>query len=256
MAKETSLAVAEMHEPACRVANQWLGRDTCANCSIRPLTICAPLNKTELDDMARIVTSRSFTSGSIIFEEGDPAQHVFNVTSGVVKIYRLFPDGRRQVIGFLFPGDFLGLTGSTSSQFSFSAETLTETDLCRFERSKLEMVLTKYPKLEKRLLTIAANELAVAQDQMALLGRKTAQERVASFILDLSRRAQKRGQAENPVHIPMNRTDIADYLGLTTETVSRTFTNLRNKGSIRNLQGGKTSVEDWEMLENIANGEA
>src|SRR5262249_40998787 len=99
--------------------------------------------------------------------------------------------------------------------------------LCRFPRKKLESLLSELPRLERRLLGETANELAAAQDQMVLLGRKTAKERVASFLVALSRRAAKRREPVSPLQIPMSRTDIADYLGLTTETVSRTLTQLR-----------------------------
>ena len=96
-------------------------------------------------------------------------------------------------------------------------------------------MLDGHPRMERRLLGLASNELATAQDQMVLLGRKTAREKLASFLIMLSRRAERRGQGANPVNVPMTRTDIADYLGLTIETVSRTFTDLRKSGLIEQL---------------------
>lgn len=95
---------------------------------------------------------------------------------------------------------------------------------CRFSRAHIETLLDEHPRMERRLLGLASNELATAQDQMVLLGRKTAREKLASFLIMLSRRAKTRSQQGNPVHVPMTRTDIGDYLGLTIETVSRTFT--------------------------------
>ena len=101
---------------------------------------------------------------------------------------------------------------------------------------------------------MASHELAVAQEQMLLLGRKTAREKIASFLLMLSGRAGRRGQTDNPVSVPMTRADIGDYLGLTTETVSRTFTQLRKSDIITLLPGGKVQLNGRERLEEIAEG--
>ena len=204
--------------------------------------------------MANIVTPVSMDAGTVVIDEGEDADHLFNVTRGAIRVYKLLPDGRRQVTGFLFPGDFLGLSNAGHDTYAYSAEALVESDLCRFPREKLEVVIEENTNLEKRLLRMAANELAVAQDQMVLLGRKTARERVASFFLSLSERAVKRGQAANPISVPMSRTDIADYLGLTTETVSRTITQLKTENLIKLLNGNKIELCNLDALEDLAMG--
>ena len=224
----------------------------CSACTIRHLTLCASLEEAELAGMSAIVSSKELAPGDPLFDEGEPADHVFNVTAGAVKIYKLLADGRRQMTGFLFPGDFLGL--ANQEIYAYSAEAVTHTTLCRFPRRKLERLLDLYPKMERRLLSMASHELAVAQEQMLLLGRKTAREKIASFLLMLSRRAVQRGQNGNPVSVPMSRNDIADYLGLTTETVSRTFTQLKRKGVINLLPGGKVELAERPRLEEIAEG--
>ncbi len=224
----------------------------CGACTVRHLTLCAALEERELAEMAAIVTSLELDPGDPLFDEGEPAVHVFNVTAGAVKIYKLLADGRRQITGFLFPGDFLGLANEET--YAYSAEAITHAVLCRFPRRKLERLLELYPKMEHRLLAMASHELAVAQEQMLLLGRKTAREKIVSFLLMLSRRAVQRGQNGDPVSVPMSRNDIGDYLGLTTETVSRTFTQLRQGGSINLLQGGKVALNDRSRLEDIAEG--
>ena len=114
--------------------------------------------------------------------------------------------------------------------------------------------MERFPKVEQRLLNIASNELAAAQDQMLLLGRKTAKEKIASFLLLLARRARQRGQSESPVAVPMSRNDIGDFLGLTTETVSRTFTQLKQSNLIRLLPAGKVELSGRAELEDIAGG--
>ena len=224
----------------------------CGACSVRQLTICAELDARELAEMSAILSRLVLEPGDPLFLEGEAARHLFNVTAGAVKIYKLLADGRRQMTGFLFPGDFLGLANDDT--YAYSATAVTKTWVCRFPRGKLETLLKRFPKMEQRLFAMASHELAVAQEQMLLLGRKTAREKIASFLLMLSGRAVRRGQADNPVSVPMTRADIGDYLGLTIETVSRTFTQLRKSGMITLLPEGKVRLEDRGRLEEMAEG--
>jgi CRP/FNR family transcriptional regulator len=202
----------------------------CEACTVRHLSICDALDARELDRLNAIVTQNRIAPHQLIFNEGDPAAHLFNVIEGTVKIYKLLADGRRQITGFLFPGDFLGI--ALHDHYTYSAEAVTAVRICRFPRGKFENLLQEFPKLENRLLQTASNELAAAQDQMVLLGRKSAVERVASFLVTLAARARQRRQPDKLLTIAMSRADIGDYLGLTIETVSRTFTRLRKSGAI------------------------
>lgn len=180
----------------------------------------------------------------VIFDEAEPADHVFTVTAGVVKIFKALPDGRRMVTGFLFPGDFLGLVNNNA--YAYSAETLTVSEFCRFPRHQLEALLAELPRLEQRLLWMASHEIAAAQDQMVLLGRKSARERVASFLVMLSKiTAHSAGGA---VALPMSRADIADYLGLTVETVSRKLAQLRTQRVIEVLNDRHIRVSNFPAL--------
>ena len=224
----------------------------CAACAVRGMTICAPLDSEELAQVSAMMTSVDLEAGEPLFDEGEAAGNVFNVTSGTLKVYKLLPDGRRQVTGFLFPGDFLGL--AKQETYAFSAEAVTPCMLCRFPRQKLEALMQRLPKIEQRLLNIASNELVAAQEQMLLLGRKTAREKIASFLLMLSKRARQRGLEGDPVAVPMSRTDIGDYLGLTTETVSRTFTQLKQDGIIQLLPNHQVKLAKREALDEIAGG--
>lgn len=224
----------------------------CGACMVRHLTFCEPLGEEELGQVSRIVRNLELDPGDALFDEGEAAEAVFNVTAGALKVYKLLPDGRRQITGFLFAGDFLGLAHNET--YAYSAEAVTHVALCRFPRKQLEALLERYPKMERRLLGMASHELAAAQEQMLLLGRKTAKEKIASFLLTLSQRARRRGQRENPVAVPMSRTDIGDFLGLTTETVSRTFTALKTEGLITLLPGGKVALSDATGLQDMADG--
>lgn len=224
----------------------------CAACPVREITVCGAFQGKDLHRMGSIAHIVRFDAGQTIFSEGECAEHVFNVTSGTIKLYKLLSDGRRQITGFLTPGDFLGL--AMNEIYAYNAEAVTQTSLCRFSRRRIEALLDVFPKMQRRLFSMTSNELAAAQDQMLLLGRKTAKEKICTFLLMLSRRAARRGQRENPVIVPMCRTDIADYLGLTTETVSRTFTQLRTTGVILLEEGNRVRVVDMARLRDLAEG--
>jgi len=224
----------------------------CGACAIRELSICSVLSANELDLLCTIISTSSFDPGQTVIAEGEPAGDLFNVIRGSVKLYKLLADGRRQVTGFLFPGDFLGI--ALSNTYAYSAEAVEPVQLCRFPRKKLEMLLADLPRLERKLLGTTAHELAAAQDQIVLLGRKSAKERLASFLVSLSDRALKRRQPASPLDIPMTRTDMADYLGLTTETVSRTLTQLRQAKIIATGQRNRIDILDPEGLNELAGG--
>lgn len=224
----------------------------CDSCPVRSLSVCSALDNYEIGRLAEIVHTMRFAPGMPIFDEGESAAALYNVTSGTVKLYKHLPDGRRQITGFLFAGDFLGL--AVKETYSYSAEAVSETYVCRFPRQKLESVVRDFPHFQQRLYSIASNELAVAQDQMLLLGRKAAKEKIASFLLTLSARAVRRGQPATPVALQMGRSDIADYLGLTTETVSRSFTQLKSAGVIRLMEGNKVDLAERDRLQEIAEG--
>lgn len=226
--------------------------EPCNHCKARNHSACAHLNPAEQARVVAIMTTLEVGPNSSVFDEGEPAHNVYNVTAGALKVYKLLPDGRRQITGFLFPGDFLGLTHN--DVYAYSAETLIPTALCRFPRGKLEALLDEIPHLEQRLLSMASHELAAAQDQMVLLGRKSARERVVSFLLMLSNAAVRREAPANPVSVPMTRTDIADYLGLTIETVSRTLTQLKKQGLIELMDEKLIRLAQPGELAEIASG--
>lgn len=224
----------------------------CGTCAARTRSICGAMREEDLGRLAVIRATQAVEPGKTFLEEGEPATHFFNIIEGAVKVYKLLADGRRQITGFLFAGDLLGLAFNDS--YTYSAEAITPVRICRFPRKPLERLLDEFPKMEKRLLAMASNELAAAQAQMMLLGRKTAHERVASFLLSLAEREERLGAESDVVQLPMTRTDIADYLGLTTETASRVFTNLKKRGYIALEHGGRVRITDRDELEELASG--
>ena len=206
------------------------GFEPCASCASRKFSVCAPVAESELPHFFAMSARLRIEPRQPLLNKGDPAEHVFSIARGAVSIAKALPDGRRQITGFLFDGDFVGLThGDTCA---YTAEALTVVEVCRFPRARFEAYLAEHSHVERRLLQIASTELAAAQDQMLLLGRKTAVERLASFLLRLSDRAVLHARPGNPIALPMTRSEMADYLGLTIETISRTITQLRKMGAI------------------------
>jgi CRP/FNR family transcriptional regulator len=209
----------------------------CAECPIRPVSICSVLDRTELDDFAEIGRRASFKPRSVLFLEGDPADAIFNVTSGLVRQYRLLPNGRRQIVGFALPGDFLGLP--PGQVHSFSADAAVASHACRFPRRAFLDFLESHPHLLRHLHDAAASALANAHEQLFQVGPRRADAKVASFILMMGRRwAHLRGVASPVVPLPMGRQDIGDYLGLTIATVSRTLHRLQRERAIEIAPGG------------------
>jgi CRP/FNR family transcriptional regulator len=224
----------------------------CGKCEIRELAICGALDEDELAKLDRVVVHLYFEPGQTIFYEGDEPGYVFNVATGTLRLYKMLPDGRRQITGFVLPGDFVGL--SIQGGFSYTAEAVTEAGVCRFAAKDLETLFDEFPQMEKRLLGKARDELVAAQEQMLLLGRKTPAEKLASFLLGLSNRAQRWGLPGSPVVLSMSRGDIADYLGLTIETVSRTITHLKADGIIGLPEAHHVILADVPRLEELAEG--
>ena len=205
------------------------GAESCTSCGARSASVCAAIEEKDLERLAALAVPLPVPPGRTFITEGDPAEHFFNVTRGTAKLFKLLPDGRRQVTGFASAGTFLGL--AVSSSYAFSAEAVEPAQVCRFSRTRLRHLLDDFPAMERRLLDVASNELVAAQEQMLLLGRKTARERVASFLLarESCATACHVPPVRGHISLPMARTDIADYLGLTVETVSRTMTRLRTE---------------------------
>lgn len=208
------------------------------------------LDQEEIERLEEISRTTEFDRGEIVFEEGDEAGSIYNLTEGAIRLYKLLPNGRRQIVGFSFPGDMLGL--ANHGTYTCSAEAIVPTRVCRFPRAKLMVLLDEFDTLKTRLLDIAADELSQAQDQMLLLGRKSPVEKLASFLLRLANEKARIGASPDELDLEMGRADIADYLGLTIETVSRTFTKLKTDGVITLLDKNSIRINDLDWLQDVA----
>lgn len=241
-----------MNENAAAAAGPTAAINPCGACPVRGLAVCGVLEPDELHALAEIVHEVQRVHRQSVIVEGDEAHNFFIVTGGVASVEKLLADGRRQVVGFLYPSDFFGL--AIDGCYAYSVTAVTNLSLCRFERQRYLALIDRFPKLEHRLLGMASNELAASQEQMLVLGRKTAREKVASFLSMLSERSRRLGRPPSPVWIPMTRGDIGDYIGLTTETTSRKFTQLRKEGLIAVLPDAMIELLDPGELKRIADG--
>ncbi len=225
----------------------------CLACGSRSVGLCAPLDATALGDMARATERIRLAPREPLFRQGEPARHVYTLTDGTARLTRVLPDGRQAAIGFRFPGDILGFT--PGAEHAFGAETLTEATVCRLDRQRLDALFRRHPVLERRFLELCARELAATQDHVLALSRFTAEERCAAFLISLAEAQEKRGHVGPVFHLHATRADIGEFLGMTLETVSRTFSAFRKRGLIR--LHGQSAVElvDRASLAALAAGE-
>lgn len=222
----------------------------CGACAVRGIAVCGVLEPDELYALANIIHEWHRAHRQSVIIEGSDADSFFIVTGGVASIEKLLSDGRRQVVGFLYPSDFFGL--AIDGRYAYNVTAVTNLSLCRFERPKYLALVERFPKLERRLLGMASDELAASQDHALVLGRKTAKEKVASFLFMISDRSYRLGHPRSPIWVPMTRGDIADYLGLTTETASRIFSEFKKEGLVETLPSSMIDLLDINRLKKIA----
>ena len=223
----------------------------CFDCAVRELAVCGVLESTALRTFKESGPTVHYEAGDTVVFEADQAASVYSLTSGLLRLSKLLPDGRRQIAGFLFPGDFLGIT--MEEEHAFTAEAVAPSALCKFQRHQFDDFVAKHPALERRLYAVAAHELAAARQQLVLLGRKTATERIASFLLLLEGRCHSVRSGDD-IPFPMSRADIADYLGLRIETVSREISALKADRVIQLTGRQSFRIVARDRLDQLAEG--
>ncbi len=230
----------------------------CGDCPIRHRAVCAQCDDGELAVLDKLKTYRSFPAGQTIAWAGDPLDFVASVVTGVAILSRTLEDGRTQMVGLLLPSDFLGRPGHATVTYTVTA--VTDVLMCCFRRQPFEALLHTMPHLAMQLLEMTLDDLQSAREWMLLLGRKTAREKIASLLVSLARReaALRLNPPEGRVEIDLmlTREAMADYLGLTLETVSRQFTGLRQDGLIRLNGTRRVIVPDFARLQRAAQEDA
>ncbi len=203
----------------------------CSDCPIRHRAVCSRCDGDELLQLEAMKSYRSYKAGDVILWRGEPLEFVASVVSGVANLSKTLEDGRTQMVGLLLPSDFIGRPGRTQVEFDVTATT--DVTLCRFARVPFERLIEETPHVAQRLMELALDELDAARGWMILLGRKTAREKIATFLDLLASRADfDRTSGKITLDMPMTRDQIANFLGLTLETVSRQLNALKKDGII------------------------
>lgn len=227
-------------------------RDGCQKCPIRHRAVCARCDTDELATLEAMKSYTSFQAGQPIIWRGDALTHVSSVVTGIASLSRTLEDGRTQMVGLLLPSDFIGRPGRDTVDFDVTA--VTDVTLCRFERKPFEKLTEEIPHISQRVMEMALDELNAAREWMVLLGRKTALEKIATFLEMIVRRdtVPLRGAQEHA--LPLTREEIANFLGLTLETVSRQLSRLKKDGVIAFKDRRSFVIQDLEAL-HLASGD-
>jgi CRP/FNR family transcriptional regulator len=221
----------------------------CSRCPARRGNLCGSLADGDMHRLYALATESRFGAGDLLLEQGKAATHLYSIREGNGQVYRLTSDGRRQILSFLFPGYFLGLT--SEDNYHYGAVALNDLAACRFDRAAVEDLIRQFPAMDRKLRFTLIRALDASLELVFTLGRKDSVRRVASFLWYMSYRQRQLNQPENPVHLPMGRADIADFLGLTTETVSRAFSELRRRGLVETRGIHDVAVTDLARLREL-----
>ena len=222
-------------------------RDGCKKCPIRHRAVCARCDDDELAVLEKMKSYKTFAQGETIIWRGDALHHISSVVAGTASLSRTLEDGRTQMVGLLLPSDFIGRPGRQFVDFDVTA--LTDITLCRFDRRAFEDLIAEVPHISQRVMEMALDELTAAREWMVLLGRKTAREKIATFVEMVVKRDDVPLQTGEPHTLPLSREEIANFLGLTLETVSRQLSALKKDG-VLNFVGRRTfTVLDFAALQ-------
>lgn len=205
----------------------------CSQCSLSQLCLPRGLSVEELRELSTIVKrERQISKGDIVYEIGQPFNSLYAIRIGSVKVLLPMNDGEEKIVGFHMPGELLGFDGMGHDKHCCTAVALESTSVCELPYNQLLELAIKLPNLGKHFMTLMSNEIADDHAQMLMLTKKTAEARIATFLLNLSARFRIRGFSEKQFNLRMSRNDIANYLGLAVETVSRIMTRMQEEGII------------------------
>lgn len=233
-----------------RIPVKFDGRVECGECPIRHRAVCARCDDGEISVLETMKSYRNFTAGQTIIWAGERMEFVGSVVTGIATLTQTMEDGRRQMVGLLLPSDFMGRPGRDTAPYDVTATT--DITLCCFRKTPFEEMMRKTPHIGQRLLEMTLDELDAAREWMLLLGRKTAREKISSLLAIFARReaqlklAQMQGQVR--FVLPLTREAMADYLGLTLETVSRQMSALKRDGVLELDGKHQITIPDFARL--------
>lgn len=229
-------------------------RVNCGNCRLS--TICLPISL-HIDDIDRlnqiIQRGKPLQKNEYLYRANDDFDSVYAIRSGAVKAVTISDSGEEQVTGFYLPGEVVGLDGLADNRYTNSVIALETASVCEIPFSRLEELSLKIPTLQRHFFQLMSREITQDQQVIALLGKSSAEARIASLLLSISARNSRRSLSANEFILPMSRTDIGNYLGLTIETVSRIFTRLQKNGVI-SVDKKEVIIQDIDSLKQLTLG--
>lgn len=227
---------------------------TCSHCNLQELCLPRGLNSKDMNKLEHVIKgSRPIHKGKHIFRGDDSFQAFYAVRSGSVKVYILNESGEEQIIGFYFPGEILGFDAVEQNKHSCSAIALETTTVCSIPYDKIKEICADLPGLQEQMFRLMSREISKENKLLLSINKRSAEERIATFLISLSSRFQKLGYSAKEYNLSMSRQDIGNYLGLTIETVSRLFTKFQRNGLIK-IDKKRISLIDLPTLHAICNG--
>ncbi len=225
---------------------------SCKNCSLSELCLPRGLSDSEMQSLDTLVEKRKpYKSGEYLFQSGQIFKNLYAIKSGSVKVVLPSEDGEQQIIGFFMPGELLGLDAMGKKTHVCSAIALETTSVCSLPFDDMQDICHDIKSLSKQFLSLISSEIGNEHQMLLTLGKKKAESRLATFLINLSSRFSRRGLASNAFNLTMSRHDISNYLGLADETVSRLFTRLQDD-EVLSVNRRLVEIVDHEKLKAIA----
>jgi len=227
---------------------------SCGDCSLAELCLPRGMKREDLEELEKIIKRvRPLQRGEYLYHSGDKFQQIYAVRSGAIKAYKTTEDGNEQILGFYLPGELLGLDAIDKSEHVCSTVALETSSFCAIPFSRLEELCHKLTGLQHQMYRLMSRELTNENESMLLLGRKSAEEKIATFLINLSSRLHSLGYSATEFRLPMSRQEIGNYLGLTVETVSRIFSRLQ-KELLISIDRKLIKINDLDALHYMCSG--
>jgi CRP/FNR family transcriptional regulator len=247
----TAIAIPKQPAPSARTGKRGV---SCASCNLRESCLSGGVPAEDLERVANIVYARRrIMAGERLYSAGDESRCLYAIRTGFFKTSLVASSNREQVTGFFMAGELLGMEGFCGGCHNDSAIALEDSDVCAMPYSLIEKIGHEIPSLQRRLHSVLAREIVRGHGVMLLLGSMSAEKRLATFLLNLSRRFQRRGYSGSSLVLRMTRSEIGSYLGLKLETVSRMFSAFHNEGLL-DVQHKRVSIVDSNGLERLLAG--
>ena len=236
------------------IINHTALKVSCSNCSLSELCLPRSLNGDEITQLeSSVEVKRALQKGEHLFSSNEPFESFYAVRTGSLKTYLLTPEGEEQVTGFNLPGELLGMDGVDTNLHTISAVALETTTVCEIPYHQLDELCGQLPQLRMQIMKIISREISDDHRMLLLLGKMSAEERLARFLLNLSDRLNTRGYSRTDFNLTMPRHDLANYLGLAVETISRLFGRFQNRG-ILSVNRRNIKIIDLTALQQLSCG--